>query len=170
MFCCFDKSKLNCYEMKTYVEGFSSVEKIQWKFWVKLFFIQIQFSPFPLTDTDKVFGCSQGGQEQPPNKCQLLVLCDICTASLKRPPGRKKREQIVRVPHCIHTVQLTAPSPWHLRPQFVGDSLLEPLENLSWEPHRSFIVLFHCRENHSQIGTDRDGWWKSDLHYSSLWF
>ena len=52
--------------MKTYVEGFSSVEKIQWKFWVKLFFIQIQFSPFPLTDTDKVFGCSQGGRSNPP--------------------------------------------------------------------------------------------------------
>ena len=103
MFSCSDKSKLNCYEMKTYAD------KIQWKFWVKLFFIQIQFSPFPLTDTDKVFGCSQGGQEQPPNKCQLLVLCDICTASLKRPPGRKKREQIVRVPHCIHTVSTLYP-------------------------------------------------------------
>ena len=118
---------------------------------------------------------------RPPNKCQLLVLCDICTASLKRPPGRKKGEQIARPPHCTHTlvVQLTAspPStalPWHLRPQFVGGSLLEPLENLSWELHRSFIVLFHCRENHFQIGTDRAGWYlrfevgqENDLDYSS---
>ena len=129
--------------------------------------IQIRCYPFPpwLTQTRQEV-VHRGKPAEPPNKCQLLVLCDICTASLKRPPARKKGEQIARPPHCTHTlvVQLTAspPSPalpWHLRPQFVGGSLLEPLENLSWEPHRSFIVLFHCRENHFQIGTDRAGWY-----------
>ena len=144
--------------------------------------IQIQCYPFPpwLTQTRQEV-VHRDKPAEPPNKCQLLVLCDICTASLKRPPARKKGEQIARPPHCTHTlvVQLTAspPSPalpWHLRPQFVGGSLLEPLENLSWEPHRSFIVLFHCRENHFQIGTDRAGWYlrfevgqENDLDYSS---
>ena len=146
------------------------------RFWGSFFLSKFSLALSLWLTRTRLLVVHRGCRGRPPNKCQLLVLCDICTASLKRPPGRKKGEQIVRPPHCTHTVQLTVPPsfppPWHLRPQFVGDSLLEPLENLSWEPHRSFIVLFHCRENHSQIGTDRDGWYlredKSDLHYSSL--